>query len=122
MAREVTLAVQSTLCRAHLPIPSSAGLLGSQELGVGAAFPLPMARVLAMQSSPVRRSEGVSVLSRVKELHQTHENPSISESSSPQGTCCGQTFVSIHIQNLLVCRVTDRSSGTLKLERPQIPT
>lgn len=45
MAREVTLGVQSTLHRAHLPIPSrglpapsSAGLLGSCELGAG---PLP---------------------------------------------------------------------------------
>lgn len=66
MAREVTLGVQSTLHRAHLPIPSrglpapsSAGLLGSCKLGAG---PLPAPH--GQGPSAVRRSGGISVPSK----------------------------------------------------------
>lgn len=124
MAREVTLAVQSTLCRAHLPIPSSAGLLGSGELGDGAGFLLPMARVLAMHSSAVRGSEGVSLFSRVKELHQTHENPAISESSSAH-----RAHAVVRLLCPYTCRIcwpvesqTEAQGHSAQHQRPQIPT
>lgn len=120
MAREVTLAVQSTLHRAHLPIPSqglpapsSAGLPGPAELGDGAG-PCPS----PWPCRAVRRSEGVSVLSRVKELHQTPALTFLIQ-QSPGHMCCAKSFVSTHIQNLLVCRVTDRSSGTLRVLKSQ---
>lgn len=140
MVREVTLAVQSVLCRAHLPslgqgLSAHSSMLCQQHRGsprtipaaLGpAAGPLPgpqswvatnpAARVLATHSSTVRGSEAGSILN--KELRKSrglcwHEQVlPFFKMVFPRAHAM-ISLMSIYTQNLPVCKAPARSSGTL---------